>query len=111
LKKNGDRRTKLLYKNYPHITYRGSINNFRGFNDAFFAPLLYMFYPAIEKESLSDEAWNVVKKYGYFFLQFPIFTYLKFGCFRGYLYVLPRYPSDKWILMDLCSKLIVVHKE
>lgn len=69
------------------------------------------FDPSLERRRVSDEAYMVVSKVGCIFLQFPTFTYLRVGCYTGCPYMLPRYPSDKWVLMEMCRQLISVRKE
>jgi hypothetical protein len=108
---DGDRKLVPVYKLFPQITLKGIIKNFRRVSDALFAPIFCMFDPSLSKKIIFYEAWEVVNKYGCVFLQFPTFTYLKVGCFKGYPYILPRYPSDKWVLMELCRQVIMVHTE
>ena len=49
-----------------------------------------------------------VNDYGRIFIQFPTFTYLKVGYFKGKPYTLPRYATDKIILMELVKQLMEV---
>lgn len=41
---------------------------------------------------------------------FPTFTYIWVGCFIGEPFMLPKYPSDKIIVMELCRQLVYVHE-
>lgn len=107
----GDRRYVSVHKYYSQITLRGSIRHFIRVNDDFFISFLCMFNPSLEKKRVSDEAWQVVNKYGCIFLQFPTFTYLRVGCYTGYPNLLPIYPSNKSMLMKLCRHIILVHNE
>lgn len=55
--------------------------------------------------------YNRVSHFGCVFLQFPTFTYIRIGCFTIEPFILPRYPSDKIVLMDLCRQFIHVHEK
>lgn len=65
----------------------------------------------LSKIRVSDVAYKVVSKVSCIFLQFLTFTYMRVGCYTGCPYMFPRYPSDKWILMELCRQLISIQKE
>lgn len=60
-----------------------------------------MFDKDLHKKRALDEAWNVVNQYGCTFLQFPTFAYLRIRCFDGEPFMLPRYPSDIIIFMEM----------
>ena len=49
-----------------------------------------------------------MNQYGCNFLQFPIFTYLRVGYFKGESYTLPRYATEQIILMELARQLMDV---
>ena len=55
-----------------------------------------------------DEAWYKVNQYGCIIIQFPKFTYLRVGYFKGEPYTLPRYATDRIILMELAKQLMEV---
>lgn len=50
-----------------------------------------------------------MNEYGCLFLQFPTFTYMRVGCYSGQPYMLPRYSTDKIILMELGRQIMAVH--
>ena len=58
-----------------------------------------------------DVAWEKVNQYDYIFLQFPTFTYLRVGYFKGESYTLPRYAIDQIILMELARQLMDVQSD
>lgn len=58
----------------------------------------------------SEHAWKVVNQYRFMFLQFSTFTYLKVGYFNGETFMLPRYPSNKIVLMELACQMNAVHE-
>lgn len=111
LSTKGSRHTVPVYKFFYQLELKESLHHFTRVTDAFFVPQLFSFDPTLEKKRVSDEAYKVVSKVGCILLQFPTFTYLKVGCYTGCAYMFPKYPSDKWILMELCRQLISFHKE
>jgi len=49
---------------------------------------------------ISTEAMNEVTKYGRWYIQVEKFTYLRVQGFIGATYRLPRYPTDKVVLLE-----------
>jgi len=65
----------------------------------------------LEQRRVSDDALTVVNGLGCLFIQFSTFTYLRVGYYHGYPYMLPKFPSDKIVLIELCWKMIIVHNK
>lgn len=52
-----------------------------------------------------DQAKELIKKYGAWFIQFPTFSYIRIdGCQRA-PYRLPRYPTDHIILLEVTRQI------
>lgn len=69
-----------------------------------------MFDKGLEKRRLLEATYNIVSFFGCVFLQFPTFTYIRMGFFTGEPFMMPRYPLDKMVLMELSQQLIHVHE-
>ena len=55
-------------------------------------------------------AMKLVKEYGAWFIQFPMFSYIGVQGFSMEPYKLPRYPMDKMVLLELTRKLTTYDK-
>lgn len=111
LSTKGERRLVPVWEYYDQLMIKNQGNHFRRVNDSFFAMWKCMFDKSLQKERLSKAAYNRVPHFGCVFLQFPTFTYIRIGCFSGEPFILPRYPFDKIVLMDLSRQLIYVHEK
>lgn len=111
LSTKGDRRLVPVWEYYDQLTIKNQGSLYRRVNDAFFAVWKCMFDKGLQKRRISDAAYNRVSHFGCVFLQFPTFTYIRIGCFSGEPFILPRFPSDKIVLMELCRQLISVHEK
>lgn len=61
-------------------------------------------------QRLSPEAQELVEKFSAWFVQFPKLTYIRVqGCYFPPL-MLPRYPTDKLILLELVRQLTTYNK-
>lgn len=59
---------------------------------------------------LSQEAKELVKRYGSWFIWFPKFTYIRVQGFSSSPYRLPRFPIDKMILLEVTRQLSTYDK-
>lgn len=106
-----DRRLVPVWDNYYQLIIDNQRSHFRRVNDVAFVVWKCMFDKGLKKKKLLEAAYNYkVSFFGCVFLQFSNFTYICIGCFTGEPFMLPRYPSDKIILMELCRQLIHVHE-
>lgn len=64
-------------------------------------------HKTLEKE-VFEAAWKKVNEYRYLFLKIPTFTYMRVGCFNDHPYMLPWYPTDRIILIELARQLMAV---
>lgn len=51
---------------------------------------------------ISLEAQKLIQTYKNFFIQFPMFTYLRVGRFEEELVKLPRYALDCFVIAEIC---------
>lgn len=94
---------------YEQNTLRTGRIHYRRLQDAFFGYCMCLFDKTLKNGRVSEEAWRKMNEYGYLFLHFPTFTYMRVGCFEDQPYMLPRYPTDQIIMMELAMQLMVVH--
>ncbi|KAH9323931.1 hypothetical protein KI387_018570 [Taxus chinensis] len=106
----GNKTVEHIYRYFPQLTRKGSEDQFRRVNDAFFYENICRLNLELRKTRVSDEAWAEVSKWGCVFLQFKKFTYLQVVMYLGDPFRLPRYPGDKLILMELVRQLLDFHK-
>lgn len=111
LSSEGDRGQVPIWKHYSQLTLKESLHHFRRVNDSFFDSYLCIFDRGLEKNGVSNESWEVVNQYGCMFLQFPTFTYLRIRCYDEQPFMLPRYPYDKNVLVELTRQMVVVHEK
>lgn len=52
----------------------------------------------------------LIKEYGFWFVQFLKFTYLRLPRYDSYVYKLPRYPTNRMILLELSRQLVAYDK-
>lgn len=57
---------------------------------------------------ISTEAMELIKNYGYWFIQFPKFTYIRVHGSPKVPCRLPRYPIDKVIFLDVTRQLVAI---
>lgn len=107
----GDRRIVPVWEYYDQLTIKNQGNHYRRVNDAFFDVWKCIFDKGLYKRRISEAAYSRVSQFGCVFLQFPTFTYIWIGCFSGEPFILPRFPSDKIILIESCRQLISVHEK
>lgn len=110
LSTTSDRSQVPIYKYFSQLTLSKSVHHFRRVNDAFFTHYMCLFDKEIQNKRVSDEAWKVVSKHGCIFFQFPTFTYIKIGCFDREPFMLPRYPSNKIILIEMACQISSIHE-
>lgn len=99
-----------MHEYYSHLIFKNSHNYFQRVNDAFFGYYMCVLNKNLYNRRVYDHAWEVVNQYGCMFLQFTTFTYLRVGCFNGEPFMLPRYPLDKILLMELACQMVAVHE-
>lgn len=105
----GVKRNVLVWNFYKQLNLRPNQSHYRRVKDYLFGSFMCQFDKKLHNSRVSEVSWMKVNEYGCLFLQFPTFTYLVVGCFEGVPYVLPRYPTDKIILMELVRKIITMH--
>ena len=59
---------------------------------------------------MSMGAMKLVEEYGAWFIQFPTFSYIRVQGFSTEPYKLPRYPTDKMVLLELTRQLTAYDK-
>ena len=59
---------------------------------------------------MSMGVMKLVKEYGAWFIQFPTFSYIRVQGFSIEPYKLPRYPTDKMVLLELTRQLTTYDK-
>lgn len=59
---------------------------------------------------MTQEAKDFIGKFGSWYIQFPRFTYLRVQGFKGCPYKLPRYPTNKMILLKVIKQLDTYEK-
>lgn len=109
LSTKGDRSLIPVWEYYDQLPLRPRRLHFRRVQDAFFGYFMCQFDRNLRNKRLSDEAWDKVSEYECLFLQFPTFTYMRIGCYDGQPYMLPRYPTDKIILVELGRQIMAFH--
>lgn len=82
LSTKGDQLQVPIWNYYDQITLTQSKYHYRRVQDAFFRHFKCQFDKLVIRR-VSDEAWNRVNQFGCIFLQFPTFTYLTVGYFKG----------------------------
>lgn len=92
-----DRSIVHVWEYNEQLPLKQSQIHLRRVQDAFFGHFMCLYDKERPNKWVFDEAWNKVNEYGCMFVQFPNFTYLLVGCFKGEPYTLPRYPSDRII--------------
>lgn len=73
-------------------------------NDTFTMYLTRLLQVEVHKR-LSKEAMSLIEKYGSWYIQLPTFTYLRIQGFTFEPYKLPRYLTDKMVLVEVVRKL------
>ena len=111
LSTKGDRLQVPVWEYYDQITLANSKYHYRRVQDAFFGHYRCLFDKQLCIKRVSDAAWEKVNQYGCIFLQFTTFTYLRVGYFKGEPYTLPRYATDRIILMELARQLMDVQND
>lgn len=109
LSTKGDRSLIPVWEYYDQLPLRPSRLHFRRVQDAFFGYFICQFVKTLKNRRISNEAWERVNEYGCLFLQFLTFTYMRVGCYNGQPYILPRYSTDKIILMELGRQIMTIH--
>ena len=93
----------LMHKCYPQLHLHNT-KDFKMFYDAF-AMKMVRVLQGTPARRLSQEVEAKVKKYMSWFIQFPQFTYIRVAGSTVCPKRLPRYPSDKVVLMELARQL------
>lgn len=96
-----------IYQYYNDLHATESCKEFRRVNDVFLGRLVSELQ-GHKNLRLSEESMQAIKIYGYFYIQFPKFTYLTTGGFSGEPLKLPRYCLDSIVLSEICRQLIFV---
>lgn len=90
----------LAYDAYPKLHLSNSVAHYRRVNDAFTMHIVRTLQGSTHIR-LSKEAMKLIKKYGFWYTQFPKFTYLRIQGCSSYAYRLPRYPTDRMVLLEV----------
>ena len=96
-----------IYQYYSDLQETVLCKEFRRVNDVFLGRLVFE-VQGHENDRLSEEAMQVVQIYGYFYIQFLRFTYIRMGCFSGEPLKLPRYCLDSIVLSEICRQFVSV---
>lgn len=89
-----------IYEYHPHLTLKGHVDDYLCWNDIFVGRLTFKLQDNLHRK-MSTEAVELVKIYGSFFTQFNHFDYIRVGGFKGEPFMLPRYVSDPYILIEV----------
>lgn len=89
-----------------HLT---STSHFKRVNDAFTMYITRTLQWRVQKR-ISKEAQELIEEYGFWFVQFPKFTYLRLSGHHSYAYQLPRYPTNRMIMLEVSRQLIAYDK-
>lgn len=109
LSTKGDRSLIAVWDYYDQLPLRPNRFHYRRVQGAFFGHYMCLFDKTLKNRRVSYAAREKVSEYGFLFLQFPTFTYMRVGCYSGQPYMLPRYPTNKIILMELGRQIMAVH--
>lgn len=71
-----------VYEYYPQLQEQSYAKNFMRWNDIFTGRLVYKLQGNTNKR-LTTEAMKFIGIYGSYFIQFPLFTYIRVGGFQG----------------------------
>ena len=111
LSTKGDRLQVPVWEYYDQITLANNKFHYKRVQDAFFGHYRCLFDKQLCIKRVFDATWEKVNQYGCIFLQFPTFTYLRVGYFKGEPYTLPRYATDRIILMELARQFMDVQSD
>ncbi|KAH9303514.1 hypothetical protein KI387_043876 [Taxus chinensis] len=84
-------------------------HNFRRVNDAFTMYIVRLLESDTARR-FSDEAMNLIAKYGAFFIQFRRFSYIRLAGYENTPLKLPMFCNDKMALIEVCRKLDKLHR-
>lgn len=62
------------------------------------------------QQRISKEAQKLIEEYGFWFIQFPKFMYIRLSRFHSYTYRLPRYPTDRMVMLEVSRQLMAYDK-
>lgn len=79
LSTKGDHSLVPIWDYYDQLPLRPNRLHYRRIQDAFFGYFMCQFEETLKNRRVLDEAWERVNGYGYLFLQFPTFTYMRVG--------------------------------
>ena len=97
----------LIHQYYHDLKEIEPCKEFRRVNDVLLGKLVFELQ-GHENNRLSDEAIQVIQVYGYFYIRFPKFTYLRIGGFTSQPLKLPRYCLDSIVLLEMCKQFVLV---
>lgn len=103
-----------VYDCYPQLHYQDiaqkeknspakAVGQYERTNDAFTMRLVRLMQGGLHIR-LSKQATILVQRYGAWFIQFPRFSYIRIASFDGAPHRLPRYPTDKIVLMEVARQ-------
>lgn len=98
-----------VYDYYPQLQIQNEMNHYKRINDAF----IMFIVRALQRDlniRLSSFVMDMIKRFGYWFIQFPKFTHFRMEGFLGAPYRLPKYPNDKLVLLDITMQLCTTNK-
>lgn len=95
-------------ESYTQLHYPIKIH-YKRVNDAFTMHITRTLQGGIHQR-LSPQAKELIEKFGVWFIQFPKFTYIRIQGCSCPSYMLPRYPTDRLILIELVRQLIAYNK-
>lgn len=92
-----------VYDCYPQLHLEGTLH-FKRVNDAFMMHITRMLQGGLHQR-LSQESKYLVSRFGYWYIQYPRFTYLRIQGFSGPPYKLPMYPTNRVVLLEAIRQL------
>ena len=94
-----------IYQYYSDLQEVALCKEFRRVDDVFLGKLVFELQ-GHENGRHSEEAMQAIQVYGYFYIQFPKFTYIKMGGYLGEPLKLPRYCLDPIVLSKMCRQFV-----
>jgi len=94
----------LSHQCYPQLHLK-SINHYTRFNDAFAMFVIKKLRGEFHKR-LSNAAREFISAYGHWYTQHERYTYLRIQGFTSYPYRLPRYPTNRMVMLEVTRQLL-----
>jgi len=89
----------LVYEHYLDLQEDNALRKFASVNDVFYTYMVRVLKGEKDKR-LSKDVENTIGLHSSWYIQFPNFTYIRIKGFEGKPFMLPRYPSNKLIVLE-----------